>query len=914
MNIKELYKTPTTSVGALDMHNYFDVENGYKKLLTDWCVEYFPVFDYDKAVNAECGKKTELPYIAELHGNGIPVYTNDRYLFPYLPPRILIKTPALVFTREEEVKKDGNDYIMQIEGVDNCYYLFVNGEFVGFSNISHAVKQFDITDKLKDGKNEIRLIVLKFSPSSYLEAQDKIRLCGVHRPIYLLKRPHDRVEGFTVKTDVDGSLGIVSVNLEKEATLTLEGFGYKSSVKGKTACFKVADAKLWNAEEPNLYRLTIEYNGEVIRQNVGIRKIEIVGNRLLLNGKLFKMRGVNRHSMTLNGYAESLEIIEKDFELFKKLNINAVRTSHYPADQRFYDLCDKHGIYLISEADLETHGVVRQNGRYDMAVWHQVLQSPDFYDQIVERELSNVLTNINHPSVIMWSVGNESGFCDTVCDYVKKIKEYDDRPVHYEGAYRNVDGKGFFDENVLDVYSRMYAPIEYCETEVPKMDRPFVMCEYVHAMGTSCGEMADYMKSFYGYDNFCGAFIWEWTNHYVVKDGLECYGGDFGEEFNDGSFCADGVVNLDRTLTPQAYEIKENYSPIEYFIQDGFVYVKNRYDFINLDKFKIEIDRLVNGKKVDTKTRVLAVEPKKSEKLIEVLNKDANFNSYNIRLVDGDFVISEKSIVVKPTTFEMKADSSDIRIAIEDGLIKKLSLNGKELLSDMRFVLTRPYVSNDIRTHDFYDWIRIKNTELYVTDENVAGENERVIHGYLAVTALSPFYEVKITYKTEQDKIKLGIYAKKIMDFEGPLRFGLKFILPDDYDTISYLGLRGESYCDRHCGNPFGYYTVNVDDNYRNIVPQEANDRFATQYLVLDGDNLCVKAGSTDGFSFNYDCFDFCDYKKHRNEMAKTSRRYLFVDYKMSGVGTQACGPELNKKYKICEDEINFELTFFKTK
>ncbi len=912
MNVKELYKIPTTTIGALVMHNYFDVENGYKELLTSWNYHYYPEFDFDTALNVKCVDEINLPYMAELNGHGYPVYTNDRYLFPYLPPHILCKTPALVFTRIEDIIKDDNDYILQIEGTDNSYYLYVNGEFVGFSNISHAVKQFDITDKLVDGKNEIRLMVLKFSPSSYLEDQDKIRLFGIHRPIYLVKRKKDRVDSFVVKTDIQDGDGIVNVVVDKEAKLTLSGFGYHDEIVGNDVSFKVPSPKLWNAEEPNLYQLTIEYNGEVIHQNVGIRMIEIVGNRLLLNGHLIKMKGVNRHSSTLNGYAESLDIIEKDFELFKKLNINAVRTSHYPADPRFYDLCDKYGIYLISEADLETHGVVRKNGRYDMENWHEILQMPEYSDQIIERELSNVLTNRNHPSIIMWSFGNESGFCDKIVDYVSKIKELDDRPVHYEGAFRNVDWKGFFEEHILDVYSRMYAPIEYCETEVPKMDRPFVMCEYSHAMGTSCGELVDYMKPFYKYDNFCGAFIWEWTNHYVVMNGLECYGNDFPSEFNDGSFCCDGVVNLDRKLTPQSYEIRECYSPVDYKIQDGFVYIENRFDFVNLDKFTLEIDYLVNGEVVKKEEVHVGVKPHEWTKLIAEPTANDNFNSYTFILKDRNIIISEKSIISKPKRFELPTSKSNINFDLKDGLIHRLRVDDKLLLSNMQCVLTRPYVSNDVN-RGFYDWIRIKDAKLYVVDEKTE-DDDRVVHGYLASAALTPFYEVNIRYSSKNDRFGIQIHAKKMMDFDGPLRFGLKFELPDDYDSVSYLGLRGESYSDRHTGNPFGYYTIRVEDNYRNIVPQEANDHYGTQYLVLDQDDFYIKSNMTDGFSFCYDCFDLKDYKSHRNEMKMNNHRYLYIDYKMSGVGTQACGPVLNKKYKIFEDEINFELEMFKGK
>lgn len=912
MDIKELYKIPTTTVGALPMSNYFSVENGYKKLLAEWNYSYMECFDFEKAFEMACDRKITIPFMGELNGDGRPVYTNDRYLFPYLPPHILVSTSAQIYTRIEEIGEINETFIMQLEGVDNAYYLFVNNEFVGFSNISHAVKQFDITSKLVSGKNEIKLFVLKFTPSSYLEAQDKIRLSGIHRPIYLIKRPLDYVSNFKVKTDIVDGNGIVDIVLDKEATLTLEGFGFTKTIKGSMAHFVVENPKLWNAEEPNLYNLTIEYNGELIKQVVGIRKIEIVGNNLILNGKLIKMRGVNRHSSTLNGYGESKEIMEKDIALFKELNINAVRTSHYPADPYFYELCDRNGIYVISEADLETHGVVRQHARYDMGIWGEILEHPDFYDQIIERQLSNVLTHINNPSVILWSLGNESGFADTITDYANKIKEYDDRPIHYEGSYRNIDGKGFFEEDVLGVYSRMYPTIEYCHDEIPKLDRPFILCEFAHAMGTSLGEINDYMDAFWKHDCFSGVFIWEWTNHYVIENGIECYGGDFGEEFHDGTFCCDGLVNLDRTLTPQALEVKEAYSPVGYYVLDGKVFVVNRHDFINLNNYDVEIDYLIDGVAVETKKIKIELAAKSSKELCVLPKEDNHYNSYNIRLMKDDMIISLKSIVVSPIqNFELEAIDEDIKAELSNGLITNLSVDDKKILQNMKFVLTRPFTSNDVRVVDFNNYIRIKNTKLYITKETTI-ENKKIYTGYLAVAALKPFYEVEIIYQYNGNKIDVSINATKLMDFKGPLRFGIKFELPDGYGNISYLGLKGESYVDRHAGNPFGYYTANVSDNYRNIVPQNSNDHYNTIYLNLDEDNLCIMANNP--FSFCYDCFEIDDYKKHRNEMIASNKRYLYLDYKMCGVGTEACGPSLNDKYRVNDDKISFSLSFFKIK
>ncbi len=913
MKIKELYKIPTTSVGTLPLTNYFDVEGGFKEELKEWKYHYQEEFDFEKAIAVSCKKQIQVPYMAELDGDGNPVYSNDRYLFPYFPPYILKKTSAQVYTKKLNIKKDDLDILIQVEGIDNAYYLFVNQEFVGFANISHAVFQFDITDKVVDGENEIRIIVLKFTPSSYLEDQDKIRLSGIHRLIYLLKRVKDRITNFKIKTDIQNNQGLVYITLDKEARLSLTGFGTKLEAKGKEACFSIPDAKLWNAEEPNLYQLKIEYNHEIIYQNVGIRKIEIQGNHLLLNGRIIKMHGVNRHSSSLNGYAETRALMEKDIELFKSLNINAVRTSHYPADPYFYDLCDKNGIYVISETDLETHGVVRQDGGYDMKLWDEIISHPQFYDQIIERQLSNVITHINHPSVILWSLGNESGFSEKIIEYGKKIKAYDDRPLHYEGAYRNVDGNGFFEENILDVYSRMYPPIEYCNAEVPKLNRPFILCEYAHAMGNSSGELMDYMDSFWKHDNFSGAFIWEWTNHYIVQNNLECYGGDFKEEFSDGDFCCDGLVNLDRSLTPQVYEVRECYAPVEYSIKDHTIYVKNRMDFVDLNQYHFEIEYLINGKSMETKSLILAAKPKETVPLIEMPKEDSNYNSYTIRLFEASgILVSEQSIVSKPKeALYLPAKKADWQVSLHEGLISSIVIDKKPIFKDMEFVLTRPYVSNDIKTKVEYENLRIKNARFYLFSIEEK-ENQTVYKGYLGVAALSPFYEVEIIYEVTESQIAIHIAADKIMRFKGPLRFGIRFRLPENYGSISYLGLKGENYIDRHASSVFGLHSIHIKDNYRNIVPQNANDHYGTVYIKLDEDDIAIKSNKE--FSFCYDCFSFEDYRKHRNEMINNGKRYLYLDYKMSGVGTAACGPELNDKYKITEDHIQFTFEFLKIK
>lgn len=909
--IKELYRTATASVNALPMSNYFDVDGGFKKEIKDWKYAYQEAFDFDEALRAEPHTAVRLPFMGELHGYGKPWYANDRYLFPYLPPQILGTTPCSVFVHEEDIVLDENEYLLQIEGVDNAYYLFANQQFVGFSNISHCVQKFDIKKYLTDGKNTFRLLVLKFTPSSYLECQDKIRLSGIFRSIYLIKRKPGYLENYKVDVDLKDRKGIVSVHASKAIRATFSG----EEKQGKDLVFEIENPRLWNSEDPYLYTLKIECAGEVIYQNVGIRKIEVVGNRLLLNHRLFKMKGVNRHSFSTYGYSETTEDMEKDIALMKSLNINAVRTSHYPADPRFYDLCDRNGIYVLSEADVETHGTTRQDGGYAMDKWDQVISSPAFYDQLLERELSNVITHQNHPSVLIFSLGNESGFSETFVRLAKEIQKIDRRPLHYEGSYRNIDGKGFYEENVLGMYSRMYPPIEYCETEVPKLNRPFVLCEYAHAMGNSLGELKEYTDAFWKHDNFFGVFVWEWLNEWIVVDGKECYGGDFGEPFHDNDFCVDGLIQPDRSITPQVYELRECYAPIRYRVDGDDLKVLNRYDFRSLSHLRFEIETQVNGKTIHTSIRELSALPGKEETLCPLPDpEDHAYVSLLIRLYNEEgILISKQSIVRKPKqNFLCPTREGQIRCTFDSKyLIQKIEVDGKTLLKNMRFHLTRPYLSNDRNFAPFYEQIRIKDAEFFVTEKHVSAR-EISLEGYLASPALSPFYKVRLRYILKDASLRVESHLERLMDYDGPLRFGWIFELPDNYQEIEYLGLEGESYIDRHQGNSFGLFDIRIEDNFRYAVPQQSNDHFQTVYLQFKADKAGIKADAP--FSFNYDCFLEKDYKPHRSEMKNTSKRYLSIDYKMRGVGTSSCGPIVRDSYKVKEKEFdfNFDLFLFK--
>ena len=902
-NLSTLYTKCTTSIGALPDTNYFDVVNGVKKELKSWKVSYQEVFDFDEALKVKPSKNVSLPHLGELDGFGRPAYINFTYPFTYNPPKVDIKTSALIYEREEKIKINKNkDYILQIEGIDNAYYLLVNDKFVGYSNISHAIKKFDINDYLFEGINTFKIIVLKYTPSSYLEDQDKIRFSGIFRPIYLVERNKNYLKNFKIETKIIGSDATVKICLEKDSKIKLQGFGENSEKSGNCIEFSVKNAKLWSSETPNLYDIFIECSGELIHQKVGIREVKIVDNKFYVNNELVKLKGVNRHTSSLYGHTETVEIMEKDIQLFKEFNINAVRTSHYPADQRFYDLCDKYGIYVLSESDLESHGCVLKSGKYDTKDFADLISRKEFFDQIKEREFNNVQVNLNHPSIIMWSFGNESGYCDIVDKIIKELKKIDSRPWHFESAFKYNKEETYFDSKELDVYSRMYPSIEFIKEKAVKLDKPFMLCEYCHAMGTSLGEVKDYIDLLDGNENFFAAFIWEWTNHYVIEDGIEKYGGDFGEKIHDGTFCVDGLVELDRKITPQMYELREVYAPVKYVIERTKLLGINKYHFIDLSKHIFEIINYKNNKVVSKKVVKTTAKPGHKFEICNIFDENESLDYVIVRLYNSEnILISEKSFYAENQQFAVNNVNSKIspKVIVKNGLAESINLKNKEVLQNMRFVLSRPYTSNDfIRKAWQYDKLKIDAVKF-----EISKKNDNKVIGVIK-NDIQDFYKVSVTYSGDSIKI----HASKIGDFLNPLRFGVMFDLPENYGTISYLGLKGESYVDRHEGNPFGFWKTNVKDNYRSIVPQSGNSHFGTKYLILDKDKLLIR--SDNDFSFNYDCYAFSDYKKHRNEMKPSDKRYLILDFKEKGVGTEACGPDLQNKYEVFDKEIDLNLYF----
>ena len=596
----------------------------------------------------ESGKKIPVPSNWQLHGYDQAQYTNVNYPIPYTPPFVPDENPVGVYYKTYEYKADGLTRTLCFEGADSCIYLYVNGKFCGFSEVSHSTSEFDITPLLHEGQNIITVAVLKWCFGTYFEDQDKIRLSGIFRDVYVLSRPKKRIIDYRVKT----LLGAVELTLQgadaqvqltcPDGRLLYQG----QAIKGKPLTIPVKNPLLWSAETPVLYKLTLLTPDEIIGEEVGFRSICADKGVLKINGKPVKFRGTNRHdSYPDTGYAASLEQLEKDLRLMKQHNINAIRTSHYPNAPVFYKLCDRYGFYVIDEADLEMHGSVAVNStpRWDWSDYSGIAlaaSNPLFYKGILDRQQLCVKRDINRPCVIIWSMGNESGNGTNFAKAARWIKSFDDtRLLHYESVHNQGDG----DDSVFDLVSRMYPSVEdWKKMSLDKKEkRPLVLCEYCHAMGNGPGDLEDYHKLFHSSDRFCGGFIWEWCDHSLslgkTKEGLVKYGygGDWGEKHNDGNFCCDGLTYPDRRPHTGLLEAKQVYRPVRVACARQAFLFWNLLSFVDAASlYDCRYELSIDGKIVKTERINLPALPplKKTRLIIEGLPDCSGKDAY-IRFV-----------------------------------------------------------------------------------------------------------------------------------------------------------------------------------------------------------------------------------------------------------------------------------------
>ena len=517
------------------------------------------------SIDEKLDDEIEAPSCLQMLGYDGIQYINFKYPFPYHPPYIDVDIPTFHYRKTFKVD-DYNQLFLCFDGVDSAFYVYINNQFVGYSQISHSLSEFNISKYAKKGDNTLDVIVLKWCASSYLEDQDKFRFTGIFRDVYLLNRKKNYIKDFKIETSYKNNQGIIKVTNLSDSTFkaTVEN-DEKLLKSGEFASFFVQNTIIWSVENPHLYDVVISNENEKILQRVGIRNVCIDHGIFKINNAHQKLKGVNRHEFSpLSGATITRKFTYDDLKLIKSLNVNAIRTSHYQDMPEFYEMCDALGIYLIAEADLETHGAANENGGYDRVCWEKLANSGIFDDGVFDRIVSAYEREKNRTSVIIWSPGNESSYGKMFYRGLDYLKSHDNRPIQYEGLWNLTDKSvnGEYYTKRIDIASMMYPPVEWMENDYlndKNETRPLVLCEYSHAMGNSNGDLADYWRVIMSSDRFIGAFVWEWNDHAIYRDGKYLYGGDFGETLHDKNFCVDGLVTPDRKLKSGALEMKAVY-------------------------------------------------------------------------------------------------------------------------------------------------------------------------------------------------------------------------------------------------------------------------------------------------------------------------------------------------------------------
>ncbi len=548
-------------------------------------------------------------------------YTNVRYPIPIDPPYVPQENPcgAYVYDFQYERAEDAPRAYLTFEGVDSCFYVWLNGRYVGYSQVSHAASEFDVTEVIREGENRLAVLVLKWCDGTYMEDQDKFRMSGIFRDVYLLKRPEQFVFDYFTTTAVEGDRGRVTVraNYREEAVPTeirifdasgsqvASGELRPSEEDGEYsfACsMEIGHPILWNPERPYLYTMVMQSRGETIVDRVGIREIHVAGNVVFVNGRAVKFKGVNRHdSDPVTGPAVGLEQMKKDLQMMKQHNFNAIRSSHYPNVSYFYQLCDEYGFFVIDEADNESHGTLTpylRDSDWDHAKirWNErIADHPDFIEPTLDRTKLCVHREKNRPCIVIWSMGNECAYGCAFEEALRWTKAFDaTRLTHYESASYHSD-KRTYDFSNIDLFGKMYPAFDEVSAYVNSQpDKPYLLVEYSHAMGNGPGDLEDYFQLIQENEVICGGFVWEWCDHAVYKGESETgkakyyYGGDHGERLHDGNFCVDGLVYPDRTPHTGLLEYKNVYRParvVGYDQSKGELLLRNYMNFVNLEDY-----------------------------------------------------------------------------------------------------------------------------------------------------------------------------------------------------------------------------------------------------------------------------------------------------------------------------------------
>ncbi|MBP3309133.1 MAG: DUF4981 domain-containing protein [Clostridia bacterium] len=995
--LPDYHKTnKTLHIGCEEPHAYFipyadersaaralrDESPYFKTLIGKWQLLYFSSVDEISDVPSlsfASADKIDVPMNWQNvlgAGYDTPHYTNTNYPFPVDPPHVPNHNPCGVYRRSFTLTEEqmlGKDIMLNFEGVDSCFYLFVNGRFAAYSQVSHGLSEINITDLVTAGENTLTVAVLKWCDGSYLEDQDMFRASGIFREVYLLFRDKARINDIFVRCDIseDFSSATVSADIltssQCAVSYLLKDMAGATVASGDAVIsgektLKLANIKnphLWSDECPYLYTLTLLSGGEVITLDVGIRKIEIVGNVILINGKKVKAKGVNRHdSHPILGHATPMEHIRRDLNIIKSNNLNMVRTSHYPNDPRFYKLCDEIGLYVCDEADIECHGMgIYKNG-------NAIVDNPDWSESFLDRGRRMVERDKNHPCIIMWSVGNECGPGINHKLMIEYYKRRDpSRLAHAEDESRRAwvidkdEARGVHSDvpssryrEYIELESRMYPELDTIVNDYVGKDKrlPFFMCEYSHAMGVGPGDLKKYWELIRANDNFFGGCVWEFTDHSVaIGDDIYAnpnytYGGDFGDYPNDGNFCVDGLVYPDRRPHTGLRELKQVSAPLDITYEDGTLTVKSYRFFETLSDISLAYTVEENGEPLYSGringldiapecSGTYAIEgfPVAKNKFVTLnifarQNRATSYAPIGHEIGVWQFILNEpkRSECLSAVGFTecedgflAKVGECLYTVSRRTGLISSIVSEGEEMLaSPVTPTLWRAPTDNDMNIKK--KWFKCEfdklTPHLYSISKTDTGEV--VAELSLGAAPLPPAVRLTLTYKAEADgRINVGCKATVADGLPMLPRFGFMMTLPEGYENIRYFGYGPyESYQDMRLASRLSYFRTTVNENFEHYIrPQENSAHYACRIADVSsvaGHGLIYLA---DAFSFTAQHYTpmSLTHTRHDYELVKDKETTVIIDYRNAGIGTNSCGPELLPEYRIDEKEINFEFS-----
>ncbi len=957
----------------------------FRLLNGQWRFSYWPS---PRAVptEIESADTSEWKWIAvpgnwQRQGYGRPQYTNVAYPYPVDPPFVPEDNPVGVYQKTFVLPEawNGKQVFLHFDGVDAAFHVWLNGRNIGYSQGSHLPSEFNLSARLVPGQNTLTVQVYQWCDGSYLEDQDQWRLSGIFRDVSLIARPPAHLRDVRLRTVFAESLAeatleivaavrnlgpVQSETMLQALLLDADGNEAASETIGSaaleageetalTAALAVAHPKLWSAEEPNLYTLLLtlqDASGKtstVERFAVGFRDIKIERGRLLLNGRPITLRGVNRHDTHPDlGHVTPRAHMRRDITLMKQHNINCVRTSHYPNDPYWLDLCDEYGLYVIDEADLEAHGFGIGGD------WGELSKTPAWREAFADRAERLVQRDKNHPSVIIWSLGNESGYGPNHHAMIDTIRALDSRPIHYESASEE-------DYAGLDMVSRMYTDVPGLIAEGQKDDpRPFFLCEYAHAMGNGPGSLKEYWDTINSYPRLLGGCVWEWADHGIRQStpaGEEWfgYGGDFGDLPNDGNFCIDGLCSPDRVPHPALLELKKVIAPVVAIAEDlaaGTVRIRNRQDFATLAAFSAHWRIVLDGEIIQSGLLALPEVAPGTEAVVSVpytlpqhgdawldvfftLSGDTRWAERGHDIAWAQFplpvpaapVVSAALATLPPlflteTIGRLEITGEDFKLAFDTdtgALTDWEYLDTPLLVSGPALSVWRAPTDNDVCMAS--EWRkagldRLVSRTTAVSWEQAAPQSiSLVAETVLAAVSHRPAFSVRYSYTVYgSGDVLLETTAAPLQSGLPPLpRMGLQMTLPVGFNSFAWDGLGPhESYPDRRESVRRGIYSGTVAEQFQNYIrPQENGNKSDVRWAaVTDSRGLGLLATAQTLLNVSVHHYTTQDLTEAQHTYALTPRpeTILHLDYAQSGLGSQSCGPGPLPQYLLQPSEVSF--------